>query len=122
MPTKRLQKHRLLLDEALPPKQRYPKLNSFHDVKHIEHDLKMGGSNDKNVYKYAIKEDRILITFNVKDFKPMLKNKTPSIIALSTNLTNNEADLKICKLLRNIKLSQSIGFLISVSKNEIILK
>ena len=82
----------------------------------------MGGSSDKDVYKYAIKANRILVTFNIKDFKPMLDDKTPSIIALSTNLTNNEADQKICKLLKQIKLNQSIGFLISISKKEIILK
>jgi len=122
MPTKHLQKHKLLLDEALPPKQRYLKLNNFHDIKHIEHDLKKGGSSDLDVYKLAIKENRILITFNIKDFKPMLNNKTPSIIALSPNLSNNEADLKICKLLKNIKLNQSTGFLISISRNEVVLK
>ncbi len=39
MVKKRFIKFKILLDEALPPRQQFPKTNAIFDVKHIKHDL-----------------------------------------------------------------------------------
>ena len=86
--SKRLVKYHLLLAEGLSLPTSYPKINSFHHLKHIVHDLNKSG----------IKKDK------------------PSVIALSTNLSNKEADLKILKVLKELKAVQAKGHLISISK------
>src|SRR3989344_3717418 len=122
MPSRKHKRYNLLLDEGLPPRQNYHRLNNLHDVKHIKHDSKLGGAADKKVLEKAKKESRILVTFNIKDFKLLIHEDTPSIIALSPKLTNLQADLKICKLLRKLKTGEKKGYLISISNSGIILK
>lgn len=52
MVKKRFIKFKILLDEALPPKQQFPRTNAMFDVKHIKHDLRLSGfdMNDKQFY------------------------------------------------------------------------
>lgn len=121
MPSKHLKKYKLLLDEGLPPRNRFLNLNNRFDIKHIKHDLNKSAISDKDVYDYAIKEKRILITFNIKDFKNLVSLNKPSVIALSVNLLNNQTDKKICKVLKHLKLSESTGYIISISNNKTII-
>lgn len=114
---KKFRKHKLLFDESLPPTTSYPKLNQIHNVKHISHDLKRGGSKDAVVYQIAKKENRMIVVFNTKDFKPLLDKGSPSIIALSTNISNKQADLKICRTLSQLSPKQLRGCLISITRS-----
>lgn len=122
MPSKKHKRYKLLLDEGLPPRQSYRQLNNLHDVKHIKHDYKLGGAADKKVLEKAKKELRILVTFNIRDFKLLIHEDTPSVIALSPKLTNKQADPKICKLLKRLKTGEIKGYLISISNSGITLK
>lgn len=115
-------KYKLLLDEGLSSPKNYPVLNSYHNVKHIAHDYRRSGISDERVYAVAIRESRLMVVFNRKDFRLLIKETTPSVISLSPNLTNKETDLKICKALRSLSSSQNQGCLISISKSGIVIK
>lgn len=115
-------RYNLLLDEGLPPKDRFPTLNNLHTVKHIKHDLKRGGAKDSIVYDVAAKEKYIVIVFNTKDFEPLIDENKPAVISLSTGLSNKQIDLKLCKLLKKIKPSEQNGHLISLSNERVSIK
>jgi len=115
--SKRTTKYKLLLDEGLSLAKFYPKLNNFHSLKHIAHDLNKSGIKDKPLYDLATKENRMLIVFNIKDFRKIIKRDGISVIDLSANLSNKEADLKILKALKEMKPDQEKGYLISISKS-----
>lgn len=57
--SRKVTKYKLLLDEGLFLPKFYPKLNAFHSLKHIAHDLKMSGIKDKTLYELATQENRI---------------------------------------------------------------
>ena len=122
MTSKKLIRHTLLLDEGVPPKERFPKLNNLHVVKHINHDFKKGGSKDQNIYKLADKNHFLVVVYNTKDFKPLITPNKPSVISLSTNLTNEQIDKKICKALKALKPSQVRGHLISITNEKTTIK
>lgn len=109
---------KLLLDECIADPSNYKNTNNLHDTKHITKDFKQKGITDPEVYKFAIKTNRILITFNIKDFRYLVKNTTPSVISLSMGLGNKSADLKICKLLKTIKTSDQSGKVWSITASE----
>jgi len=120
--SKRIIKYKLLLDEGLSLAKSYPKLNNFHNLKHIVHDLKKSGIKDEPLYDLATRENRILIVFNIKDFRKIVKRNGISVINLSSNLSNKEADLKILKALKEMKPDQIKGYLISITKSGIEFK
>lgn len=111
-------RHKLLLDEGVHLPQSYPKSNNLYDVIHISQvDLK--GKTDEKIFDWAKRKSRITVVFNIKDFWKFISLNHPSIIALSTNLTDKQADLKICKALRELKPSETKGHLISISNSGI---
>jgi hypothetical protein len=65
-------KHKLLLDEQLFHRRAYPLLNERFDVKHVRDDLHFGGMGGPAVYELAVSQSRIILTNNVKDFRPLL--------------------------------------------------
>src|SRR5438128_524430 len=69
---KRFYKHKTLLDEQVSPRQYFPRLNERFDVKHIKHDLNLGSLPDPDLYQLAVSQGRIILTKNVKDFRPLL--------------------------------------------------
>jgi len=75
---KRFYKHKLLLDENFPIRSYFPNLNKRHDIKHLTKDLNLASLSDTKVYKFAQKEERIIVTYNVKDFIPLVENYTSS--------------------------------------------
>jgi predicted nuclease of predicted toxin-antitoxin system len=66
--SKRYYKYKLLLDENMSPRQRFPRLNAHYDVKHVRDDLHRGGIDDPSVYRLACTQGRVLITENWTDF------------------------------------------------------
>ena len=54
MPRK-FHKYKLLLDENMPGRQLFARLNELYDVKHIRDDLNSGGISDPQVYALATK-------------------------------------------------------------------
>src|SRR5436305_5017178 len=94
-------KPKLLLDENFPPRARLPKRNQRYGVKHIRDDFGYVGLKDPPVYEVAVKEHRLLVTFNPDDFRPLVENREASgVIGVSHNLTNAQIDTKLVALLR----------------------
>ena len=97
---KRFYKFKLLLDENMPPRQRFPRLNSRFDVKHIRDDLNQAGLKDPPVYELAKTLNRLIMTFNGNDFKEMVVQSTKTgVINISQNLRNDQIDTKVTALL-----------------------
>ena len=121
MSSKKHTRHKLLLDEGVHLAQSYPNLNNLHDLVHVSQ-VNLKGKEDEKIFEYAKRSSRIIVVFNIKDFKKFINSDYPSIIALSTNLTDRQADLKICKALRELKPSEAKGHLISITSSGIIKK
>lgn len=121
MNSKRHRRYKLLFDEGLPLPRSYPDLNKLHSLTHIAQS-KNRGKSDRFIFRLAEKHDMLPVVFNTKHFKPLITQNSISLISLSTSLTNKEADLKICKALKEIKTSQLKGHLISISKSGIEIK
>jgi predicted nuclease of predicted toxin-antitoxin system len=96
---KRFYKHKTLLDEQISPRQFFPRLNELFDVKHIKHDLNLAGLPDPEIYELARKQSRIILTKNVKDFRPLLLEDSPGIISIPENWSLSRIDSKLTALL-----------------------
>ena len=107
---KRFYKFKLLLDENMPPRQRFPRLNSRFDIKHIRDDLNQAGLKDQPVYELAKAFNRLIMTFNGNDFKEMVVQSTKSgVINISQNLRNDQIDTKLTALLTKSRPSALFG-------------
>ena len=118
MSSKKHKRYKLLLDEGVHLPQKYPNLNNLHSAVHVSK-VDLQGKSDEKIFEYARRDSRMMIVFNVKDFRKFIKNDSPSVISLSTNLSDIEADLKICKALKTLKSNQVKGCLISITKSGI---
>lgn len=117
MPHK-FRRYKLLLDENFPPKYLLPRLNGRHDVKHLVSDLRKSGIPDNEVYLIARKQNRLLLTFNDKDFLAFAgKSKTAGIIGVSADVTPEQIDKKITSLLAHIKASKLYGKFTYISQS-----
>ena len=92
-------KHKLLLDEHISPRQFFTRLNARFDVKHIDHDLHHAGMDDPSVFELAMSQDRIILTKNVKDFRPLLREDSPGVIGIPETWSNERVDTKLTALL-----------------------
>jgi hypothetical protein len=99
--TPRFYKYKILLDEQISPRQYFPRLNEHFDVKHIKHDLNLAGLSDPEVYELAVKQGRIILTKNVKDFRPLLREDSPGIIGIPETWSLSRVDTKLTALLMN---------------------
>jgi len=88
------------LDENFPSRKKLVRLNNRYDVKHITEDVGLSGISDAKVCAYAKKEQRILVTFNVKHFRNQhFITSSFGIIGVSTNFTNDQIDKKLSSFL-----------------------
>jgi predicted nuclease of predicted toxin-antitoxin system len=92
-------KHKTLLDEQISPRQYFPGLNERFDAKHIKHDLNLASLPDPEVYELARSQGRIILTKNVKDFRPLLRKDSPGIIGIPEAWSNHRIDTKLTALL-----------------------
>jgi len=93
-------KHKLLLDENMPQRQIFPRLNEHFDVKHIRDDLHSGGFSDTQVYELAVAQQRLIVTYNVKDFKALAdRSQETGVIGVSANIPLHQVDTKLTALL-----------------------
>lgn len=96
----RNRRYKLLLDEMLPRRSKYPLLNCFHNIRHIVHDYKLAGSSDEKVLKLAAKEERVLITKNIKHFRPSGEEYDVDIIGVMETIPPEELDRSVMAKLR----------------------
>ncbi len=95
----RFYKHKLLLDENMPSRLEFPRLNGLFDVKHVRDDHKRGGLSDSQVFDLAVKLQRLIVTFNARDFKALaMQSQDIGIIGVSANLSSHQIDTKLTAL------------------------
>src|SRR3989344_4470815 len=113
---RKFHKHKLLLDEGFPVRSYFPLLNRRFDLKHITHDFKHVSLSDRQVHSFAAEHDRIVVTLNIKDFKPLSPtNKNTGVIGVSANLPYEQVDKKLTALLNKSSKKQLLGKLTVVS-------
>ena len=97
---KRFYKHKILLDENMPTRQDFPRLNELFDVKHIRDDLHKNGLDDPQVYGLAVQLKRLIVTYKIKHFRKLAPQSFDSgVIGVSANLTFQQMDTKLTALL-----------------------
>ncbi|SRR6266567_3414426 len=112
----RFYKHKLLLDENMPSRLEFPRLNGLFDVKHIRDDLKSGGLSDPQVYDLAVKQQWLIVTFNAKDFRELAtQSQETGIIGVSTNLPSHQIDTKLTALLVRSTANALLGKLTTIT-------
>jgi len=100
-------KFKLLLDENFYPREKLPIANNRFKLRHILKDLHLTGISDSEVYKLAIKNKSIVVTFNDKHFKPFAEtSKESGVIGISTNLSIEQIDKKLTALLTKSKKNE----------------
>lgn len=93
-------KHKILLDEGMYLRRFLPRSNSRHNIKHIEHDLHQGGILDPALYTLAAKLKRIIVTYNINDFKALAtKSENTGVIGVTQGLSPEQLDKKLNALL-----------------------
>jgi hypothetical protein len=70
------------------------------DVKHIAHDYKSAGVSDDKVFGLAFRDKRILVTKNVKHFRPLLSDYKVDVIGVTEAVGPEELDKAITARLR----------------------
>ncbi len=116
---KKFVKHKLLFDENMHPRSYFPSLNDKFNLKHIAADYKKSSLPDPQVYELAKKENRLLITYNVKDFKDLAKQSSETgIIGISPNLSLEQIDKKLTALLMSATEKELRGKMTMISGEE----
>ncbi|MEU7268316.1 DUF5615 family PIN-like protein [Streptomyces asiaticus] len=115
---KRFYKHKLLLDENMPPRTSLPRLNEHFDVKHVDHDLRRGSIDDQQVQTLALSQGRIIITLNIKHFRPMAgrnRDADLGVIGIPPHWQPSQVDVKLTSLLMQHGANYFRGRYISLS-------
>jgi predicted nuclease of predicted toxin-antitoxin system len=113
--TTRQKRYKLLLDEMLPRKDKYPLLNNYHNVRHIVHDLKKEGITDLELIRLASRTGRIVITKNIKHLKELGLKYQVDIIGVTEILPPERMDNKIVAILRRRTYKNMTGRFIKVA-------
>ena len=112
-------KHKLLLDEGIFPRKSLKRVNSRYNIRHIKHDLHKGGITDKEIYRIARKEKRIIITYNISDFRRLAKqSKDTGVLGITQGLTPDKLDAKLNSLLSRNPEKKFYGRYTSLNKDK----
>ena len=112
-------KHKLLLDEGIHPRKSLKRTNHRYSLKHIKDDLHRGGIKDKEVYTVAREQKRIIITYNINDFRYLAtKSKDTGVIGITQGLTPDQIDTKLNSLLSKHPESYFYGKYTPLSQNK----
>jgi predicted nuclease of predicted toxin-antitoxin system len=112
-------KHRLLLDEGLFPRNVLHRTNNRHNLKHIKHEYNKSGLPDNDVYELAKKDKRIIVTYNIEDFRKLAtQNKNTGVIGVTQGITPDQLDTKLNSLLSKSTEKSLYGKYTSLSQPE----
>ena len=93
-------KYKLLFDENMPKRLAFPRLNELFDIKHIRDDLQHAGFSDAQVYELAVELQRLIVTYNAKDFRRMAKeSQDTGVIGVGALTPYHHIDNKLTALL-----------------------
>lgn len=101
---------KLLLDEMLPKRQLVPRVNHYHNVRHVAHDYRLSGITDVEVVKLAKKEKRIVVTNNTRHFRKLGLKFAVEIIGVDQGMGLEEIDKKLLAKLRSWKQKKGIKY------------
>lgn len=108
--TQKHYRHKLILDEGVESRRFFPQLNNLFNVRHITQDYKFTGLSDSDVHAIAVKEKRIIITYNIKDFKPLaIKSKQSGVVGITMNTSPELIDKKLVALFRRAAPKELYG-------------
>ena len=106
----KFRRYKLLLDEGLPPTTVFPLTKHKHDVKHVRDDFHSIGLKDPDVFKLAVKHKRLLVIYNLKDYKELAESdKSSGIIGISQEMEREQQDKKLLALLTKKKRGEFYG-------------
>ena len=112
-------KHKLLLDEGVFSRKLLKRINSRYNIRHIKHDIGKGGLGDKEVYEIAKQEKRIIITYNIKDFRILASQSSDTgVIGITQMLRADQLDKKLNALLSKSSERSFYGRYTPLSHNE----
>ena len=112
-------KHKLLLDEGIFPRQSLRRINSRYNIKHIKHDFNKGGIKDREVYEIASVQKRIIITYNIDDFRKLaVQSKNTGVIGVTYGFTPDQLDTKLNSFLSKSSETKFYGKYTPLSHNE----
>lgn len=109
MTIKKTYRYKLLLDEMLPKRNRFPLLNNYHDLKHIVHDFKKSGITDYMVVQLAQKEKRIIISKNARHFRSLCRKHCIDLISFEDTIPFEYFDKKANAYLRKRSTHKMTG-------------
>ncbi|MDP1722333.1 MAG: DUF5615 family PIN-like protein [Candidatus Gottesmanbacteria bacterium] len=108
-------KFRLLLDSAFAKPQSFPRLSKKANLAHAVADCGLSPqAEDREIYQKAIETDRFVVTINYQDFKKLVKKGKPGIIAIPSELSNQEIDQLLCHFFSMKNPDDYAGFAIKV--------
>lgn len=105
------------MDEGLYPRKLLIRTNNRYNVRHIKHDLNKAGIEDRQIYEIAIKQNRIVITYNVRHFRKLARlSKHAGVIGVSQGLVPEQLDRKLVSLLSKSSEKSFYGKYTSLGK------
>ncbi len=111
--TKRFYKHKLLLDENMAPRTAFQRLNEHFDVKHVDHDLRRGGTSAPGVYTLGVSLGRIIVTFNIRHFRgPVGTKQDAGVIGIPPHWLTSRIESALSALLMHQGPSYFAGRLV----------
>lgn len=104
------------MTKTCPPRLEFPRLNGLFDAKHVRDDLGNAGLPDPQIYALAMKLQRLIMTFNAKDFKALAtRSHDTGIIGVSANLQSHQIDTKLTALLVRSSAKALLGKLTTIT-------
>jgi hypothetical protein len=101
----------------MPKRDRFPRLNNLHDLKHIVHDLKRFRIKDNQLIELAKKLDRIILTKNVKHFMDLCSDKKVDLIGVEELVGFEEIDNKVVAYLNKRKNRKMMGIYKNITQS-----
>ncbi len=81
--------------------------------------MKKGGVTDQEVYEIGRKQKRIIVTYNIEDFKKLIKqSKETGVIGVTQRLTSEQLDTRLNSLLSKSSEKSFYGKYTPLSHNE----
>jgi predicted nuclease of predicted toxin-antitoxin system len=86
-------KFHILMDAAFADSSKFPRLSKKANLAHVVLDYGVSPhAEDEEIYQVAVKENRFVLTINVKDFKKLVRPGKSGVLGIESQLSNEEID------------------------------
>lgn len=93
----------------MPERNNFLELNKYHNLRHINHDLRFPGIKDFQIILLAKETNSIIITKNIKHYRLECKAQKVDLIGVSEIASSISLDKKISAYLRKRKTQKMTG-------------